>query len=126
MNSFEELEVWKSSRLLKKRIWKLSKRFPKEELYKLTDQIIRASRSVTANIAEGYGRFHFQENIQYCRQARGSLFEVIDHLITAFDCEYINEDELNDFRNETLNCIKIVNGYIAYLKRAKDGNNSTQ
>ena len=126
MNSFEELEVWKSSRLLKKRIWKLSKRFPKEELYKLTDQIIRASRSATANIAEGYGRFHFQENIQYCRQARGSLFEVIDHLITAFDCEYINKEELNDFRNETLNCIKIVNGYIANLKRAKDGNNSTQ
>ncbi|MFZ4739677.1 MAG: four helix bundle protein [Bacteroidales bacterium] len=126
MNSFEELEIWKSSRLLKKRIWKLSKRFPKEELYKLTDQIIRASRSVTANIAEGYGRFHFQENIQYCRQARGSLFEVIDHLITAFDCEYINEEELNDFRNETLNCIKIVNGYIAYLKRAKDGNHNTQ
>jgi four helix bundle protein len=126
MNSFEELEVWKSSRLLKKRIWKLSKRFPKEELYKLTDQIIRASRSVTANIAEGYGRFHFQENIQYCRQARGSLYEVIDYLITSFDCEYINEEELNDFRNETLNCIKIVNGYIAYLKRAKDGNNSTQ
>jgi len=54
------------------------------------------------------------------------LFEVIDHLITAFDCEYINEEELNDFRNETLNCIKIVNRYIAYLKRAKDGNNSTQ
>ncbi|MFZ4401024.1 MAG: four helix bundle protein [Bacteroidales bacterium] len=111
---------------MKNRIWKLTKRFPKEELYKLTDQIIRASRSVTANIAEGYGRFHFQENIQYCRQARGSLYEVIDHFITAYDCEYINEDELNDFRNESLNCLKILNGYIAYLKRAKDGKTTTQ
>ena len=126
MNSFEELEVWKSSRELKNRIWKLTKRFPKEELYKLIDQIIRASRSVTANIAEGYGRFPFQENIQYCRQARGSLYEVIDHFITAYDCEYINEDELNDFRNESLNCLKILNGYIAYLKRAKDVNTTTQ
>jgi four helix bundle protein len=77
MNSFEELEVWKASQELRNSIWELTKTFPKEERYRLSDQLIRASRSVFANIAEGFGRFHFQENIQFCRQARGSLFEIL-------------------------------------------------
>lgn len=66
-SSFETLEVWIKSRELRNNISKLSKSFPAEEKYKLIDQMIRASRSVTTNIAEGYGRYHYQENIQYCR-----------------------------------------------------------
>ena len=116
MNSFEELEVWKSSRILRNDIWKLTRQFPKEELYRLSDQLIRASRSVPANIAEGFGRFHFQENIQFCRQARGSLFEILEHIICAYDNEFINEKEYQDYRNQIFNCIKILNGYIFYLK----------
>ena len=119
MNSFEELEVWKSSRILRNDIWKLTRQFPKEELYRLSDQLIRASRSVPANIAEGFGRFHFQENIQFCRQARGSLFEILEHLSCAFDIETINQEDYDNIRLQTLNCIKILNGYIAYLKKAK-------
>lgn len=85
MHSFEELEVWKKARSLRKEISSLVKTFPNEEKYRLTDQIIRSSRSSTSNIAEGFGRFHYQENIQFCRQARGSLTETIDHLLCAFD-----------------------------------------
>ena len=96
--SFEELDAWKISRELRNSLWTLLKTFPKEETFKLSDQIIRASRSVTANIAEGFGRFHYQENIQFCRQARGSLYETIDHLLCAFDCDYINETELNNLK----------------------------
>jgi four helix bundle protein len=70
----------------------LAKRLPKEEKYRLSDQIIRASRSVTANIAEGFGRFHHQENIQFCRQARGSLMELIDHLSVTLDENYITKE----------------------------------
>jgi four helix bundle protein len=55
--------------------------------------MIRASRSPTANIAEGYGRYHFQENIQFCRQARGSLYELIDHVTAALECEYLTHEE---------------------------------
>jgi four helix bundle protein len=91
-STFETLDVWIKSRDLRNNISELTKRFPKEEFYKLSDQMIRASRSVTANIAEGYGRFHYQENIQFNRQARGSLYELLDHLTVAFDEDYIDNE----------------------------------
>ena len=71
----EDLNVWIKCRELKNRLTEVARELPAEEKYRLTDQLIRASRSVTNNIAEGYGRFHFQENIQFLRQSRGSLFE---------------------------------------------------
>ncbi len=124
MNSFEELEVWKECRQLKIYISKLSKTFPSDEKYRLTDQIIRSSRSVTANIAEGFGRFHFQENIQYCRQARGSLFETLEHIYTAFDENYVDDKVVSEFKGLFEKCLKLLNGYIAYLLKAKVGNNN--
>ena len=120
MHSFKELEVWKACRELRLLIWKMAKTFPPEEKYRLTDQMIRASRSATTQIAEGYGRFHFQENIQFCRISRGSLFELIDHITVALDSEYINEQEHNDLDQKTVRCIQILNGYINYLVKAKD------
>ena len=63
--SFEDLEVWKTAKQLRIEFSLLCKKFPIEEKYKLSDQLIRASRSITANIAEGFGRFHHQENIQF-------------------------------------------------------------
>jgi four helix bundle protein len=122
LKSFEELDVWKECRQLKIKISQLTQNFPKTEEYRLKDQILRSSRSVTANIAEGYGRFHFQENIQFCRQARGSLSETKDHLITAFDEGYITQvilDEQNEFVEK---CTRMLNGYISYLKAAKTDN----
>jgi four helix bundle protein len=120
--TFETLEAWKKGRELRKKISKLAKSFPPEEKYKLTDQIIRSSRSVTANIAEGYGRFHYQENAQFCRTSRGSLFETIDHLTVALDEEYIDEALFENLRTEVLEVIKILNGYIKYLIDRKEGN----
>ena len=120
MNNFEELEVWKQARLIRNEVAVLVKTFPSDEKYKLTDQLLRATRSVTANIAEGYGRFHYQENIQFCRHSRGSLNETLDHLICAFDAEYIDENKLQSFRTKIANNIKVLNGYIAYLKRRKE------
>lgn len=121
-NSFEELDVYQSCRNFKKDIIGICEKYiPKEEKYLLIVQIKASSRSVTANIAEGYGRFHYQENIQFCRQARGSLTETLDHLITAFDEEYIRDDLLKEMRIRYENCLKLLNGYIAYLKRRKAG-----
>jgi four helix bundle protein len=120
MNSFKELEVWKACRELRILIWKIVKTFPPEEKYRLTDQMIRASRSATTQIAEGYGRFHFQENIQFCRISRGSLFELIDHLTVALDSEYINDQEYENLDQKTVKCIQILNRYINYLVKAKD------
>jgi four helix bundle protein len=120
MNSFEELEAWKQARIIRNEIAILVKQFPTEEKYKLTDQLLRSTRSVTANIAEGFGRFHYQENIQFCRQARGSLTETLDHLICASDCLYIEDRALNNYRLKISNNIKVLNGYISYLKKKKE------
>ena len=81
--SFEELECWKACREVRRFITDLVKKYPKEEKYSLVDDMKRAARSTTQNIAEGFGRFHYQENIQFCRHSRGSLHELIDQLITS-------------------------------------------
>ena len=93
--------------------------FPKEEKYRLSDQLIRASRSITANIAEGHGRYHFQENIQFCRIARGSLSECLDHLVCAFDCGFIEKEKLADYKKQIDEINRILNGYITFLRRQK-------
>ncbi len=118
-NSFEELEVWKKSRAFRNRITTITKMFPQEEKYRLTDQIIRASRSISANIAEGFGRFNHQENIQFCRIARGSLYETLEHIICAFDESLITEEVYQELRSQFNDVLKLLNGYIAYLKKAK-------
>ena len=118
-NDFRDLEVWKQCKGVRNKIWRLCKDFPREEKYRLSDQMIRASRSSTACIAEGYGRFHYQENIQFCRQSRGSLYELIDHLTICLDEEYINNDEFTKYRDDCTRGIQLVNGYIRYLSKQK-------
>lgn len=119
MKTFEELELYKECRKFRQEISNLVKSFPKDEKYRLTDQLLRCSRSVTSNIAEGHGRYHYQENIQFCRQARGSLSETLEHLICALDEKYITDNQLEDFRKVYDQCLKLMNGYIFYLKKQK-------
>ena len=121
-STFEDLTVWQLCRELRKKVSNLVKSFPKNEQFRLVDQMVRASRSVTANIAEGYGRYHYQENIQFCRQARGSLYESLDHFIVALDERYIKQSELEEFRTEIFESVKILNGYIKYLQKEKKNN----
>jgi len=118
--SFEDLIVWQKGRAFRKNISVLVKTFPKEEKYRLCDQLIRASRSITANIAEGHGRFHFQENIQFVRMARASLSECLEHLICALDEKYISDEELESWRKKYKELEKLHNGYISYLRKRKD------
>lgn len=87
IKSFEDLDVYKLARKLRNRIYELTKKLPNDERYNLVVQMRRASLSLTSNIAEGYGRYHYQENIQYCRQARGSLHEMLDHVTVALNGE---------------------------------------
>lgn len=119
MKNFEELDCWKKATALRRRLSELVKKFPAEEKYRLIDQIIRASRSVTANIAEGFGRYHYQEYAQFCRQSRGSLFELIDHMIVARDENYVSGNEFNEIKNEIESCLTVLNGFINYLLKAK-------
>lgn len=119
LNTFEELECWKEAVSLRRTVRSLTKTFPIEEKFRLADQLIRAARSVTANIAEGFGRFHHQENSQFCRVSRGSLNEIIDHLIVANEEKFISDEELTNLKQQTNKCMTILNGYINYLQRAK-------
>jgi four helix bundle protein len=115
--TFEDLLVWQSCRELRRFSSRLARKLPGDEKYRLTDQLIRSSRATTALIAEGYGRFHFKENIQYCRQSRGELYEVLDHLIVARDEEFISDSDYTEARRLAFRSIELINGYIRFLQR---------
>jgi len=117
--SFEDLEVYKAAREYRKKMYKLAKELPAEEKYNLAGQMRRAALSLTNNLAEGHGRYHFQENIQFCRVSRGSLMELIDDLNTCVDEEYFPIDYLEELKEEGYRINKMLNGYIAYLKKRK-------
>ena len=121
-NHFYDLPVYKICRAFRKKISMLTRKyFPKSEEYHLKAQVSDSSRSVTANIAEGFGRFHYQENIQFCRQSRGSLTETMEHIITAYDDKYIEKEMLSEINKDYKECLKQINGYIKYLKDTKLG-----
>ena len=126
IGSFEDLEVWRQARKIQRIVRQITKRFPKIEQYRLEDQMIRASRSAARNIAEGYVRYHCQENIHFCRISRGSLSEVLNDSITALNENYITQDELNELRREIEINNHLMNGYINYLRKAKTGEHVKQ
>lgn len=120
IKSFEDLECWKACVDVRRFVSSLIKKFPQTEKYDLIDNMKRAARSATRNIAEGYGRFHYKENIQFCRQSRGSLFELIDDLITSKDEHYITDSEFSEGKIKIERALSILNGYINYLLSAQN------
>ena len=122
--SFEDLECWKACTEVRRFITEMVKKYPKEEKYALVNDMKRAARSTTHNIAEGFGRFHFQENMQFCRISRGSLYELIDQLITSKDDGYITMEEYETGRDLINKALPLLNGYIAYLSRRKGDTNN--
>lgn len=122
--SFDQLECWKACRNARQYISKLIRSYPKDEKYRLVDDMLRAARSTTHNIAEGFGRFHFQENIQFCRMARGSLYELKDQLICSLDEGFITDEQLGDGMALIDRAIALLNGYIKYLNKKKEAPNN--
>ena len=118
--SFQDLDCWKKCREVRRIIFNLTKKFPKDELFALTQNTRRAAYSTIQNIAEGYGRFHYQENIQFCRQSRGSLYELWDQMITANDNNYISNEDLDEIVNLINEALRILNGYINFLIREQE------
>ncbi|MEK6815355.1 MAG: four helix bundle protein [Nitrospirota bacterium] len=118
IESFRDLEAWKESRVLRQTAYRLARRLPKEER-SLQEQIKRSAVSVTANIAEGFGRFHYQENIQFCRQSRGSACELLDHTITMLDEGLVSAAEYKEFEAQVERVLKLLNGYIRMLADSK-------
>jgi four helix bundle protein len=105
--------------LLRKFISELAKKFPTHEKFLLVSQIIDSSRSITRNIAEGYGRFTFADTRNFFIIARGSVTETMEHLTTAFDENYITEEELKCGEQKSEMVFKLINGYISYLDKSR-------
>ena len=119
IRSFEDLEIYKLAREFSRKVGKLIQKLPPVEDYNLKGQMRRAKLSVTNNIAEGYGRYHFQENMQYCRQSRGSICELIDDFNECYDNAYIDQGYRDELKSDAYQLMKVLNGYIASIKRQK-------
>ncbi|CAB1056057.1 hypothetical protein D1BOALGB6SA_791 [Olavius sp. associated proteobacterium Delta 1] len=115
--TFEDLQCWQACREVRLFIIDIVKSYPKEEKFSIVDNMKRAARSTTQNIAEGFGRFHYRENMQFCRISRGSLFELIDDLITSKDEGFISHENYQHGRDKISNALALLNGYISYLNR---------
>ena len=125
IQTFEDLNCWKACRALRLFIAEeVVPTLPKYERYRLGDQMIRASRSTTANIAEGYGRYHYLDNAKFCSNSRGSCWETLDHLITANDEKMISNDTLETGRCLVHDAVRLINGYMNYLKKSSKGKRS--
>lgn len=123
--SFEKLEVWQIAREIKKDIYRLSKVFPKEEIFALTNQLRRAIGSVTANLAEGAGRATQADKANFVNMAYASALEVLDHLITALDLNYLSETDYQKLRLRMDELLNKLNAYYKYQLNRK-GNLKTK
>jgi four helix bundle protein len=124
ISGLEKLDVWKNSMEYAIRVHKeFIPLLPVEEKWSLAQQIRRSAQSIPANIAEGHGRFYYQDNIRFCYIARGSLEETLSHIAFARKMEYIPTGLYQSLgiAGEELN--KLINGYIGFLKQSKRGAN---
>lgn len=116
VRSFEELTIWQEARKFTIRMYTLSKRFPKEELYGLTSQIRRASVSIMSNIAEGFNRRSTKEFINFLIISRASISEVQNDLYISLDLNYINKEDFETIYNHAQKISMSINKLITYLR----------
>ena len=114
---FTDLDAWREGHKLVLMIYKITKGFPKEELFSLTTQMRRAAISITSNIAEGFSRNSFKEKLQFYSMAQGSVTELQNQLLISKDVGYLNEKEFNEFIEQVIKVHKIVNGLIKKSKK---------
>ncbi|MFA6551345.1 MAG: four helix bundle protein [Patescibacteria group bacterium] len=112
INNFYDLEAWKKAHRLVLDIYKITGAFPKDELYGMISQLRRAVSSITANIAEGFARYHFKDKIRFYYQARGSIAEVQNFLIIAKDLAFISLEECKTLGEKANEARRLLNGLI--------------
>ena len=117
IRSFEELDCYKACREFRNQVAEFCEALPPKEEFLLKSQLLRAASSVTAKIAEGFGRHQHQENLQFCGFARGSLTESLDHLNAALDENFLTKERNDALRSQHEMAGKLLNGYIYYLSR---------
>src|SRR5437660_7917449 len=119
--TFEDLEAYQAARAFRKAMYAVSRRLPDFEKFELASQIRRAAVSLTNNIAEGHGRYHYLEQIKFTLQARGSLQELIDDLNVCDDEDYLPKSEVPSLKQQGWRVYQLINGYIRYLRDRKAG-----
>jgi four helix bundle protein len=124
VGGLEKLDIWCKARDFAVRINKeVLPLLPAEEKWVLNQQLRRSSQSIPANIAEGHGRFYFQDNVRFCYIARGSLEETLSHIVYAQKVGYISEALFKSLALDGENVNRLINGYIGFLKKSKQGAN---
>jgi four helix bundle protein len=123
--TFEDLEVYKSAREFRKKMYGVARRLPDFEKYDLGSQIRRAAVSLTNNIAEGHGRYHFADQVRFFLGSRGSLQELVDDLNVCEDEKYLEHDKVAHLKNEAWRVLGLINGYLRYLRDRKTDDRST-
>ncbi len=122
MEGLNRLQVYQEAQGLVSLVYKnVVSILPTEEKYGLASQIRRAAISIPANIAEGYGRYYYQESIRFCYLARGSLAELSSHITIAHNQNYLPEETKNQITEKMHILMKLLHGYINYLKKSKQG-----
>jgi four helix bundle protein len=114
--TFEDLEVYKAAREFRKAMYAVTRRFPDLEKYDLASQIRRASVSLTNNMAEGHGRYHYPDQIRFFLHSRGSLEELVDDLNVCLDENYLSPEEVTKLKEQARSVLLVVNGYVRYLR----------
>ncbi len=122
ISGLEKLDVWCKARDIAVRVNKeVLPLFPPEEKWALNQQLRRSSQCIPVNIAEGHGRFYFQDNVRFCCIARGSLEETLSHIVSAHKVGYISETLYKNLESDGENLNRLINGYISSLKKSKQG-----
>ncbi len=116
IKNFTDLIAWQEGHKLVLAVYKITKKFPKQATYILTDQMCRSAGSITANIAEGFPKKTSKDKIRFYNISQGSLCELQNHLLVARDIDYISEEEFNMFWEQTTTVQKLINGLIKNLK----------
>jgi len=114
--TFEDLEVYQVAREFRRAMYRVAKQLPDEEKFGLCSQTRRAAVSLTNNIAEGHGRFHFLEQIKFMLQARGSLEELLDDLNVCIDENYSPVEQIDKLKSDGWRVHRLINGYIRFLR----------
>lgn len=116
INSFEDLTVWQESQVLAVAVYKVSRSFPKDETFGLTSQLRRAVSSISANIAEGFGRTSHSDKRHFYTIAYGSLLETKNFLYLSEKLGYLSKNDLSSLVNQCVACQKLINAFKSGLK----------
>jgi four helix bundle protein len=117
IRSFRDLDAWKEGHRLVLEIYKMTKSFPKEEMFGLSNQLRRSAVSITSNIAEGFSRKSLKEKIQFYSMAKASNTELQNQLLIAKDVGYLSKEKFEELEKQSIRVNKLISGLIRYCKK---------